>query len=70
MLHNEVYRSWEQIHRREDAVPPSFVWVLINPVLDAEGETSLTNPVEGRLLVSLLFDRDLESLNCALVWPA
>jgi hypothetical protein len=71
IVRNKVYRSWEQMHRREDTVPPSFVCgVLINLALDAKGGTSFVNPAEGSLLVSLFFKRNLEILNCALVWPS
>jgi hypothetical protein len=59
------------MHRREGTVPPSIVCgVPINPALDAEGGTPFANPVEGSLLASLLFERNFEILNCALVWPA
>jgi hypothetical protein len=45
------------------------VWILINLAFDADRGTSFMNPVEGSLLVSLLLVRNLEILNCALLWP-
>jgi hypothetical protein len=70
IVRNEIYRLWEWMHRREGIVPSSFVCgVLIILTLDAEGGTSFVNPVEGSLLDSLLFTRNLEIFNCALVWP-
>jgi hypothetical protein len=57
IVHNEVYRSWEQMHRRGHSTALFYTWVL----LDAEGGKSLANPVEGSLVVRLLFGRNLES---------
>jgi hypothetical protein len=52
IVHNEVIQAVRtDAQERKDSTTLFYVWALLHPALDAKGETSFENSVEGSLYV-------------------